>query len=228
MSMSKGDKQDMKSKLKYAIVLLIIVIIVALCGSYTKYDDSQMPLIVFQSSLGHSSYNYPSSHSMWTIDNQGNIYYFNSVRSFEPEEGEDIELVYEELKKDKYTRYIGNIGLDVLKEKYACFHDILRDNHYGKDVSGYDEGAFIKSHIYAGLWMWDAYAVTKKGNIEMITLHKGGDVCYTSEDERMKELADWLDDVLREDVEKNKVRSQEMMNEDYYDEVLEYKKLNQK
>ena len=62
----------------------------------------------------------------------------------------------------------------------------------------------------------------------MITLHKGGDVCYTSEDERMKELADWLDDVLREDVEKNKVRSQEMMNEDYYDEVLEYKKLNQK
>ncbi len=217
----------MKKKLKYVIVLLIVVIIFVLCRSYTKYDESQMPLIVFQFSLNHSSYNYPSSSSMWTIDNQGDIYYFNSVRSFEPEEGESMELIYEELKKDKYTRYVGNIGLDVLKEKYAYFHEILRDNHYEKDVSGYDRYAFDHPDVYLGMWSRDAYAVTKNGNTEMIMLHEEGDVYYTSEDERMKELADWLDEILQEDIKENKLRCQQLKSEEDYKKWLEYKKLNQ-
>lgn len=210
------------------MILLIVVTIIVLCGGYTKYDESKIPRIVFRLLIRDCDYNYPDSSSMWTIDNQGDIYYFNTVRSFEQKEGEDIELIYEELKKDKYTRYVGNIGLDVLKEKYAYLHEILQDNHYKMDVSGYDKDAYWVSDEYKGIRMWNTYAVTKNGKTEMIMLHEEGDVYYTSEDKRMKELADWLDEILQEDIKENKVRCQQLKSEDDYEKWLEYKKLNEK
>lgn len=225
--MSKGDRKDMRKKVKYIIVLLIIVIIFVLCGSYTKYDESKMPLIVFQFSFTDSTYNYPDTSSMWTIDNQGNIYYFNCIRYFEYEEEEEIKTFYEGLKQEKYARYVGSIDLEVLKEKYSYLHEILRDNHYEKDVSGYDRYAFEHPDVYLGTWSRGAYAVTKKGDIEMIMLHKDGDVRYTSEDERMKELADWLDEVLHEDIEENRAYCQKLKTEENYKQVQEYLKQKQ-
>ena len=217
----------MKKKLKYVIALLIIVVIFALFRSYTKYDASQMPLIVFQFSYTDSTYNYPDTSSMWTIDNQGDIYYFNCTRYFEYEDDNDIQTFYEELKQEEYARYVGTIELEMLKEKYQYFHEILKDNHYKKDISGYDKDVFIVSCEYKGIREWRAYAVTEKGTVEMIKLHEEGDVYYTSEDERMKELADWLDELLHEDIEENKAHCQQLKSEEDDKKWLEYKKLNQ-
>ncbi len=210
----------MKKKLKYVIVLLIIAIILVLCGSYTKYDESKMPLIVFQFMLIDDSFNYPNAASTWTIDNQGNIFYFNDSYYFHQEEQDALAVTYEALKQLEHSRYVGTIDIDILREKYSLLLDIIRDGHYEKDITGHGEGEVCDVTLeMKGIYRWNAYSYDKDGEIKLIKVYEEGALQYVSEDKRMLDIADWIDMVLEED----KKNSVEICKDLKYRDVLEEK-----
>lgn len=199
--------------LKMYFLITIVIFLLTGCSISDSSKNNKMPLIVFSFSWNDSTVNYPNSVSKWTIDNMGNMYYFNGGYSFEHEAGEDLIMVYESMKQDKYARYIGTIDKSILEEKYNLFLEILKDGHYEKDISGYaDRG--MDCLIYCGTQWWGAYAYDKDNNVKYINLHAVGDFYYTSEDSRMKELADWINELLEEDIEKNIDRCYELEMED--------------
>lgn len=214
---------------KQCIFVILLSFLLIGCSVRKESEEPEMPLIVFQFSLHHTSYHYPNTRGMWTIDNQGDIYYFNNIYNFEYGENEDVTLYYEKLKQDKYTRYVGTVEQEVLNEKYEYLREIIKDKHYEKNISGIDDNAFTKPAIYLGQWSWSAYFENRKGDVKIISLHKWGDSFnYTSEDERMKELADWLDELLEEDINENGVRSRELQTKEHYMRVQQYIKDSQK
>ena len=198
---------------KMYFLITIVIFILTGCSVSDNGKNNKMPLIVFQCGYANVLYNYPESRSIWTIDNMGNMYYFNGGYSFEHEAGEDLIMVYESMKQDKYARYIGTIDKSILEEKYNFFLEILNDGHYEKDISGYDERGLITDCQYCGTQWWGAYAYDKDYNVKYINLHTVGDFYYTSEDSRMKELADWINELFKEDIEESKGRCAKMKME---------------
>ena len=199
--------------LKTYFLITIVIFLLTGCSVVDSSKNNKMPLIVFQCGYANVLYNYPESRSIWTIDNMGNMYYFNGGHSFEHEAGEDLIMVYESMKQDKYARYIGTIDKSILEEKYNFFLEILEDGHYEKDISGYDDGGMIKKDVYCGIKGWDAYVYDKNNDVKRIDLYTVGDVYYTSEDSRMKELADWINEFFKEDIEESKGRCDKMRME---------------
>lgn len=208
--------------LKIYLLILIVPVIFTGCSVLNNNKNKKMPLIVFQYGYENVLYNYPNSVSTWTIDNMGNMYYFNEPYSFEHESDEDLIMTYECMKQDQYARYIGTIDKSLLEEKYNLFLEILEDNHYEKDISGYDDRGLITDCQYTGDKGWYAYAYDKDNNVKDINLYSTGDFYYTSEDSRMKELADWINELFKEDMEENIVRCYRLKEEDMQKEIELY------
>lgn len=173
----------MKKKLILPGVVCIMVCIVGI--TWYIVQTNREPAVAF-------SYMYQNSYyySVWTIDQQGNIYRFHDNWTLTMDD-------YESRKQDENCQYIKTIDMETVKERYAFFRDIISDRHYKKNL--YVEGD-INLNIFRGTKRWYGYVFNWKGEEEHITIRDDGDQLYWSEDARMEVLADALTDLIREEI----------------------------
>ena len=160
------------------------------------------------------SYMYQNSYyySVWTIDQQGNIYRFHDNWTLTMDD-------YESRKQDENCQYIKTIDMETVKERYAFFRDIISDRHYKKNL--YVEGD-INLNIFRGTKRWYGYVFNWKGEEEHITIRDDGDQLYWSEDARMEVLADALTDLIREEIKEYdeycyRLKLEEFLREEGFD-----------
>lgn len=200
----------MRKKLILLSMLSIVIIAVLTVCVVVSSAKKEPPPVMF-SFLYRNVYYY----SVWTIDNEGNIYCFHD------RDGAYLDMTdYVNKKKDENCKYIKTIDKDVVKEKYDEFRKILFGRHYKENIIEWSE---VITCDYKGTKDYYGYTYNRKNEEEHILMHGAGSKEYLSEDSRMKELADWMEELLREDLWAYDDYCKELKTEEYYQEYLKEK-----
>lgn len=200
----------MRKKLILLSMLSIVIIAVLTVCVVVSSAKKEPPPVMFSYLYKYSKY-----CSIWTIDNEGNIYCFYDRYA------DYLDMTnYENKRKDEKCKYIKTIDKDVVKEKYDEFQEILSDRHYEGDLF---EGREWVTNDERGTRDWYGYTYNWKGEEEHILMHGAGDTQYLSEDSRMKELADWATGMINSDVWAYDDYCRELEAEEYYQEYLKEK-----
>lgn len=201
-------KKQMKKKLILTCVLILAVLPVCIT-SFGK--EKELPPVLF-------SYFYTNAYygSVWTIDNQGNIYRFHDDWSLDMGD-------YENRKQGENCAYVKTIDEDIVREKYMLFQKILSDNHYKKDLNAIKSGMIVIDNNGMGPQKWYGYSCNWKGEQEYTLMHGIDGREYLSEDIRMKKLADWAMGLIETDIWDYNKYCKELKTEEYYQEYLRQK-----
>ncbi|MFG6321568.1 MAG: hypothetical protein K1W35_15570 [Lachnospiraceae bacterium] len=201
----------MKKKLTLFCITIIAVLSV---GVKYSENNKELPPVLF-------SYLYKNTRycSVWTIDNEGNIYRFHDHY------GEYLDMTdYEHKKKDKTCKYIKSIDEETLKEKYYNFREIISDGRFEKnmhEVQSDEDGIAITDSLYRGIRDSYGYVYNRKGEQEYILMHGAGDLQFISEDSRMKELADWIMELIQDDIKEYDEYCKQLAGEEYYNKYIQ-------
>ena len=193
----------MKKKLVLSgiAVLAVLLVCVANLGK-----EKEMPPVLFSFLYRYDYF------SVWTIDNEGNIYRFHN------RDGLYLDMTdYENKKKDESCKYIKIIDAEIVREKYADFQKVLAAGNYKKNLR---EGIEMVTGEYKGTQNYYGYTFNRKGEEEHILMRGAGSTEYLSEDSRMKELADWMEELLREDLWEYDQYCRELKMGEYYQEYV--------
>lgn len=198
--------------MKKKLLLICVVILSVLPMCITGFGkEKELPPVLFALFYKNAFYG-----SVWTIDNQGNIYRFHDDWSLEMGD-------FENRKQGENCAYIKTVDGNLVREKYMLFRKILSDNHYKKDLNAIKSGMVVMENDLIRMQKWYGYSCDWKGEQKHTLMHGIDGREYLSEDSRMKELADWAMGIIETDTWDYNKYCKELKTEQYYQEYLRQK-----
>lgn len=182
-------------KKKYVKNIIIILAIILLLGTagivaflgiqrqkhIAELEQVELPEIVFLLGRKNQYGNYKTK----IIDSKGCIYFFNGSMNFE-----DILQKYNSGELQKKWERIGTVNDIELKEKYVLFLEIKNNPNY---EIFYDKD--VPKGISSRLTWYGCY-YSECGERELYKFYERDYVAPNVTDERGKELAGWISDVV--------------------------------
>ena len=146
-------------------------------------ENENMPEIVFDYTFFYEA-NEPYSYMFVFIDKYGNVYYGDNEIYFC--NAEEKMHLYQNLINDTDCKKINVADMKQLQQKYDLLKQIVKD---GNNKVTIKESVL---DVCLGQYTWTGYYYDENGNLNTLTLYGEGDSSYINNDNRAKEIAEWI------------------------------------
>lgn len=179
--------------MKKMVIIICMGLLLSLsgCSQQPEIPEVEMPEIVFKYFyyMDYFGTRDIPPYDIWWIERDGTAYHGGDETH---RSAVNLMEQYESIKAEFDYEVVGTVDVEILQEKWQVLQEI---------VNGENNEVLIEDDMLTVVKpeeMWYGYYYNSEGELKVVTLRGEGNLTYTNQDPRARELADWLDEVFQE------------------------------